>query len=104
MTPSDYGHFGHQFDNLAKTSIIKVVIDTGCQSTLIVINAVYWFGYKKSDLLPTKMCMVAINTNDIDIIRVIILQLSSIDRTGASHEMTQICFISTKVRGFYLSE
>jgi hypothetical protein len=104
LIPLDYGHFGYQFDNLAKTSIIKVVMDTGCQSTLIVIDAVYWFGYKKPDLFPTKMHMVAINTNDIDIIGVIILQLSSINRTGASHEMTQICIVSTKVRGYYLSE
>jgi hypothetical protein len=41
----DYGHFGYLFDNLAKMSWIKVITDTGCQSTLMGIDMVHQLGY-----------------------------------------------------------
>jgi hypothetical protein len=73
LIPSDYGHFGYKFDRPAKTSRAKVITDTGCQSTLMGMDIVHRLGYKKTDLVQTKMHMVGIDKFDINIVGAIIL-------------------------------
>jgi hypothetical protein len=53
LVPSDYTHFGHIFLNPSRTCKVKAVTNTGCESTLIGIDAVHQMGYKKSDLIQT---------------------------------------------------
>ena len=61
-------------------------------------------GYTKTGLIPTKLRMQAIDTNPIEIIGAIIVRLSGLDIQGNSHETTQICYVSNKIKGMYLSE
>ncbi|RDH89254.1 MAG: hypothetical protein DIZ77_16200 [endosymbiont of Seepiophila jonesi] len=104
VVPSDYAHFGYHFSKPARTCQLRVITDTGCQSTIINTEQVHNMGYKKSDLIPTRLRMQAIDTNPIEIIGAIILRLSGLDRHGNSHETTQICYVSNKIKGMYLSE
>jgi hypothetical protein len=46
LVPSDYAHFGHIFQNPLRTCKVKVVSDTGCESTLIDVDTVHQMGYK----------------------------------------------------------
>ena len=68
------------------------------------LEQVHKMGYKKSDLIPTQLRMQAIYTNPIEIIGAIIIRLSGLDIQGNSHETTQICYVSSKIKGMYLSE
>jgi hypothetical protein len=104
LVPSDYAHFRYWFKNPAKTSQVKAVTDAGCELTLIGLDAVYKLGYKRSDLILTQLHMQAINANTIDIVSTIILHISGTVRHGEGQSMTLICYMSTKVRGLYLSE
>ena len=61
-------------------------------------------GYTKTDLIPTQLRMQAMDTNPIEIIGAIIIRLSGLDMQGNSHETTQICFVSNKIKGMYISE
>ena len=68
------------------------------------LEQVHKMGYKKSDLIPTQLRMQAIDTNPIEIIGAIIIRLSGLDIQGNSHETTQTCYVSNKIKVTYLSE
>ena len=104
IVPSDYAHFGYRFTKPARTCQLRAITDTGCQSTIMNLEQVHKMGYKKSDLIPTQLRMQAIDTNPIEIIGAIIIRLSGFDIQGNSHETTQICYVSNKIKGMYLSE
>jgi hypothetical protein len=103
LVPSDYAHFGQIFLNPSRTCKVKVVTNTGCESTLIGVNAVHQMGYKKSDLIQTQMRMQAIDTNSIVILGAMILRLSGMGLDSSQYTTTQVCYISPTVRGIYLS-
>ena len=104
VVPSDYAHFGYRFTKPARTCQLRAITDTGCQSTIMNLEQVHKMGYTKTDLIPTKLRMQAIDTNPIEIIGAIIVRLSGLDIQGNSHETTQICYVSNKIKGMYLSE
>ena len=102
VVPSDYAHFGYRFTKPARTCQLRAITDTGCQSTIMNLEQVHKMGYTKTDLIPTKLRMQAIDTNPIEIIGAIIVRLSRLDIQGNSHETTQICYVSNKIKGMYL--
>ena len=104
IVPSDYDHFGYRFTKPARTCQLRAITDTGRQSTIMNLEQVHKMGYKKSDLIPTQLRMQALDTNPIEIIGAIIIRLSGFDIQGNSHETTQICYVSNKIKGMYLSE
>ena len=104
VDPSDYAHFGYRFSNPPKGCQIQAVTDTGCQSPIIGLQTVFQMGYKKSDLIPTKVRMKAIDQNLIAIQGAIILRLSGHDQHGNTFETVQVCFVSEKIKQLYLSE
>ena len=104
VVTSDYHHFGHRFTKPARTCQLRAITDTGCQSTIVNFEQVHKMGYKKSDLISTHLRMQAIDTNPIEIIGAIIIRLSWLDIEGNSHETTQICYVSNKIKGMYLNE
>ena len=98
IVPSGYAHFGYRFTKPARTCQLRAITDTGCQSTIMNLEQVHKMGYKKSDLIPTQLRMQAIDTNPIEIIGAIIIRLSGFDIQENSHETTQICYVSNKIK------
>ena len=103
VVPSDYAHFGYRFTKPARTCQLRAITDTGCQSTIMNLEQVHKRATRRVTS-STQRRMQAIDINPIEIIGAIIIRLSGLDIQGNSHETTQICYVSNKIKGMYLSE
>ena len=104
VDPADYEHFGYKFNSPPRSSTVRTVTDTGCQSSICGLVIVHMLGYTEADLIPTKMKMKAIDQNSISIRGAIILRLSGRDQSGNVIETVQVCYVSDNIKQLYLSE
>ena len=77
--------------------------DTGCQSVLVGIKIIHRLDFKKSDLIPVKTKMSAVNRDVIPILGAVILRLSGKTGSGKVIETAQICYVTDVIEGAYLS-
>ena len=77
--------------------------DTGCQSVLVGIKIIHRLGFKKSDLIPMKTRISAVNRDVIPILGAVILRLSGKSGSGKVIETSQICYVTDVIEGAYLS-
>ena len=94
---TDYDHIGAKFSRIA-ASYVTVVTDTGAQSCLWGLKDFYRYGFIKSDLLPVKHSMVAVNSERINIVGAILVRLSGLDDHGRNHTAPIMVYISSSTK------
>ena len=82
---------------------IAMTADTGCQSVLIGFKFIHRLGFKKSELIPVKTRMSAVNRDVIPSLVAVILRLSGTSESGKVIERAQICCVTDVIEGAYLS-
>ena len=58
-----YEELGYRLHTRTRQITIAMTADTGCQSVLVGIKIIHKLGFKKSDLIPVKTKMSAVNPN-----------------------------------------
>ena len=78
---------------------VKVVADSGCQTCIAGTDLLERIGCPEDFLIPTRLSIVGITKDSCDITRSILLR---VELDG--YVTRQMVHISTKIKGFYLSE
>ena len=78
----DYEELGYRLHTITRQITIAMTADTGCQSVLVGIKIIHRLGFKKSDLIPVKTRMSAVNRDVIPILADVILRLSGKSGSG----------------------
>ena len=99
----DYEELGYRLRTRTRQITIAMTADTGCQSVLVGIKIIHRLGFKKSDLIPVKTKMSAVNRDVIPILGAVILRLSGKSGSGKVIETAQICYVTDVIEGAYLS-
>ena len=99
----DYEELGYRLHTRTRQVTIAMTADTGCQSVLVGIKIIHRLGFKKSDLIPVKTKMSAVNRDVIPILGAVILRLSGKSGSGKVIETAQICYVTDMIEGAYLS-
>ena len=99
----DYEELGYRLHTKTRQITIALTADTGCQSVLVGIKIIHRLGFKKSDLIPVKTKMSAVNRDVIPILGAVIQRLSGKSGSGKVIETAQICFVTNVIEGAYLS-
>ena len=81
-----------------------MIVDSGCQSTVIPSQMAYEMGLKKRDFLPVRMKMSGAGSNDLCIMGAIILDISTKDEEGMIVESKQFYYVSGFVKKLFLSK
>ena len=82
---------------------IAMKADTGYQSVLVGIKIIHRLGFKKSDLIPVKTRMSAVNRDAIPILGAFILRQSGKSESGKIKKKAQICYVTDVIEGAYLN-
>ena len=99
----DYEELGYRLHTRTRQITIAMTADTGCQSVLVGIKIIHRLGFKKSDLIPVKTKMSAVNRDVIPILGAVTLRLSGNTGSGKVLETAQICYVTDVIGGAYLS-
>ena len=99
----DYQELGYHLPIRTRQATLAMTADTGCQSVLIGIKNIHKLGFKKSDLIPVKTKMSAVNRHAIPILGAVILRLSGKSNFGEIRETAQVCYVTDVIEGAYLS-
>ena len=99
----DYQELGYHLPIRTRQATLAMTADTGCQSVLIGIKNIHKLGFKKSDLIPVKTKMSAVNRDAIPILGAVILRLSGKSNFGGIRETAQVCYVTDVIEGAYLS-
>ena len=103
MDESDYDHLRLPCPKMRPTKC-AVVPDSGCQSVLLGLKTFNKFGLKKSNLVPVKGRMNAINGEGINIIGAVFLRLEGTDATTGQPVQTAVmAHVSESTERFYIS-
>ena len=77
--------------------------DTGCQFVLMGIEITHRLGFQKSDLIPVKIKISAVNRDVTPILEAVTLRLSKKSGSGKVQETAQICYVTDVIDGAFLS-
>ena len=99
----DYQELGYHLPIRTRQATLAMTADTGCQSVLIGIKNTHKLGFKKSDLIPVKTKMSAVNRDAIPILGAVILRLSGKANFGEIRGTAQVCYVTNVIQGAYLS-
>ena len=103
-TEADYRRFGIRHAHVKPTAV-KAVADSGCQSPIMGLGLLYKLGLKKKDLVRINATATSISGTRIDIIGVVVLRVSGLDRkTGKMAESAAQVRVASNVRDFYISK
>ena len=103
-TAGDHRMFGLTHAHIKPTEI-TVVADSGCQSPIMGLDHLYRLGLKKRDLVRVKATATSISGSQIDIIGIVVLRLSGVDKnTGKTAETAGQVRVARDVRDFYISK
>ena len=86
-----------------KSATIPAMADTGCQSCLAGIKAIYRLGLTERNLIPVTMKMHAANNKGIRILGATILRFSGKDPNGKVLETRQIVYVTDNSDKLFLS-
>ena len=71
----DYEQFGYCLHTMTRQNTIAMTADTGCQSVLVGIKIIHRLDLNKSDLIPVKTRMSAVNRDFIPFLGAVLLRL-----------------------------
>ena len=87
----------------AKSSKVKVITDTGAQSSLMGIKAFRNFGFDEALIVPAKKKMFAVNSEGINKLGAFIGRLCGHDKQGHYIEAPEMIYVTDSIDLFYLS-
>ncbi len=100
---TDYSHLRLRHPRMSPTKA-PAVTDTGAQSNLLGLKMLYMFGLKKSDLVPVRSKLNAINGEGIVLIGAVFLRLSALDtNTGKRVSTAVMAYVTESTDCFYIS-
>lgn len=99
----DYAQLDLAISSQPRSTRIKAIADTGCQSCLAGINIFHQLGMHDRDLIPVNLSMKAVNSENIQIVGAMLLHLSGRNPNGELLETRQVCYISPDTRNMFLS-
>ena len=73
----DYEELGYRLHTMTRQITIAMMADIRCQSALVGIKIIHRLGFKKSDLIPVKTNLSAVNRDVLPILGAVILRLST---------------------------
>ena len=82
---------------------VPALADTGCQSCLTGLKAIYRLSLRESDLIPVTMRMHTANNNGIKIQGVILLRISCNDPAGRPVVTKQMTYVTDSSEKLFLS-
>ena len=96
VTPvrEDYADLRFPLKSKTRSSILRTMADTGCQSCLGGMRRIPRLGMTVDDLIPVSMKMHAANGNGINIVGAAILRFSCKSPYGEPRETRQITYIT----------
>ena len=99
----DYEELRYRLHTRTRQITIAMTADTGCQFVVARIKTIHRLGFKKSDLIPVKTRMSAVNCDVIPILGAVIQRLSRKSGSGQVLETAQTCYVTEVIEGAYLS-
>ena len=101
-TEEDHRKFGIRHAHVRPTEMFTVA-DSGCQSPIMGLEHLYRLGLKKKDLVRVRATATSISGNQIEIVGIVVLRLSGMDRkTGKIAETAAQVRVAKDVRDFYI--
>ena len=97
---TDYKTLGYTLPGGNRTTLIEGMADTGCQSCLSGTHMLNKLNLTQQDLIPVQLQMKAANKSCIKVIGAILVRITSMD---TKKETRQMVYITTNVKGLFLS-
>ena len=100
----DYEKFGLRCPDM-RPATIQAVADTGCQASLMGVDCLHRLGLQKKDLVKVRANASSINGAAIDVLGVVILRLTGVDKlTGKVTETAAQVRVAPGVKNLYISK
>jgi hypothetical protein len=88
-----------------RPTVVSVVADSGCQSPIMGLSALYRLGLNKSDLARIRATATSISGQKIEIIGIVVLRFSGRDKvSGKTVETAGQVRVAADVRDIYISK
>ena len=101
---NDYDHLHLPCPSM-KPARVKVITDSGCQSSLLGLKTLHTLGLKKSSLVPVSGNMSAINGEGINILGAIFLRLEGLDNSSGQRVQTAVmAHVTESTDRFFISQ
>ena len=103
INKSDYEQLNLPIPDVNKSGKVKVITDTGAQSSLMGIKAFRKCGFDESLIVPAKKKMFAANNEGINILGAFFGRLCGHDKQGQCIEAPEMIYVTDSTDLFYLS-
>ena len=102
--PEDHAILGYRVTHAKnlKTVNMRMIADSGCQSSIIPLASALKMGYAEKDLIPVTLSMKGAIDEDLAMQGAIIVEISVKDDIGGQRTSKQMVYVSYKMEKAFL--
>ena len=101
--PKEHAQLGNKIPtSTLKPTVIPMIADSGCQSSIIPWETALSMGYKTDDMMQVSMSMRGAIKEDLGVERGIVVKVSVSDDSGSTRSCIQLVYLSKKINKAFL--